>query len=745
MKNRSLKKAVAAALAVTMSLSLYTAPVFAEETGSTEEVTMETSLEEANDAGEAANTEEAMTETTLEMETENATLAAEDVGTAETELEGSEVAEGQAPSWWEDGWRQTDANGNLIYKYDSQTKTLTIKSITGEPTAMKDYDRFMDTPCWRELKDKIDKVVIENSVTSIGANAFDNYGIKTVEMSDSITKIGDHAFYQCNQLQTIKMSENLQSIGNNAFMQCSSLQEINIPAKVQSIGDEAFWCCSSLKTVSFHKGLKIIGESAFHGTAVETVSLPEGLEKIGDRAFDYCQSLKSVSIASGEIGNSTFAGQPNTYGLETLMLGSGVTKIGKYAFSNTKIKSLTIPGNIKEIETYAFQWCNQLEDLVLENGIGKIEDKAFDCCSKLNNVSIDMTSVKARLFQFVDGAKVHVTLGQHVKEVAVGAFGGYGKVEKLSIDEANPYLSERDGMIYDKGQTTLQSAVVGSEKIVLPSTLKKISSNALSGCNYVSEIKFTGDAPEFAEDAFVTYKNPYTNEIYRIRATAYYPKNNPTWTADKLQDYGGKITWIAGDPATSGGSTGGRTVPFYSLSENGGNWDGNKYYLPDGTLVTDAFFFDGNYTYYLQADGTPMKDRLTYHPDGEHIIYLDENGHEAFTNFVYCPSVGYICYFDSNGYLYKDQITFVGDKTYYLNGNGALEQNGWFQFANGLDYGFANSDGTLVTTGFSYDPYGRVVFYHWNGMVARGLISDGVYYYSMDETDGHYLGQFPVQ
>ena len=168
-------------------------------------------------------------------------------------------------------------------------------------------------------------------------------------------------------------------------------------------------------------------------------------------------------------------------------------------------------------------------------------------------------------------------------------------------------------------------------------------------------------------------------------------------------------------------------------------------YDSDGKLVTDEFKCDGTYTYYMQADGTPMKDRLTYHPDGEHIIYLDENGHEAFTNFVYCPSVGYICYFDSQGYLYKDQITFVGDKTYYLNGNGALEQNGWFQFANGLDYGFANSDGTLVTTGFSYDPYGRVVFYHWNGMVARGLISDGVYYYSMDETDGHYLGQFPVQ
>lgn len=118
------------------------------------------------------------------------------------------------------------------------------------------------------------------------------------------------------------------------------------------------------------------------------------------------------------------------------------------------------------------------------------------------------------------------------------------------------------------------------------------------------------------------------------------------------------------------------------------------------TAVTNQFAFDGSYTYYMQADGTSMKDRLTYHPDGEHIIYFDTEGHEVFTNFQYCPSVGYTCYFDSQGYLYKDQITFVGNSVYYLNANGAMEQGGWFQFANGLDYGFANSDGTLITTGF---------------------------------------------
>ena len=59
---------------------------------------------------------------------------------------------------------------------------------------------------------------------------------------------------------------------------------------------------------------------------------------------------------------------------------------------------------------------------------------------------------------------------------------------------------------------------------------------------------------------------------------------------------------------------GGRTVDYYSFPANGGTWDGRHYIKPDGTMATDVFFFDGTYTYYLMTDGTPMTDKLTYHP-----------------------------------------------------------------------------------------------------------------------------------
>ena len=173
--------------------------------------------------------------------------------------------------------------------------------------------------------------------------------------------------------------------------------------------------------------------------------------------------------------------------------------------------------------------------------------------------------------------------------------------------------------------------------------------------------------------------------------------------------------------------------------------NGVQYLYSEGQKVINDFVFDGTYTYYAQADGTPMKDRLSYHPDGEHIIYFDENGHEVFNKFQYCEAVGYTCYFDSQGYIYKDQITFVDSVPYYLNANGKMEDSGWFYFANGKDCGFADTDGTLRNNGFSYDPWGRVVFYNWNGIVARGIISDGVYLYNMDYYDGHFLDGFSIE
>lgn len=190
----------------------------------------------------------------------------------------------------------------------------------------------------------------------------------------------------------------------------------------------------------------------------------------------------------------------------------------------------------------------------------------------------------------------------------------------------------------------------------------------------------------------------------------------------------------------------GVAVMRYDTRRDGGNIiladDGDiRYILRDGQVAKNCYLYDGVNTFYLGYDGKPYKNILTYSMDG-HMIYFDDYARQVFNQFIYCENVGFVAYFDCNGYAYQDQITFAGGNAYYLNAGGQMQQSGWFWFANGQDLGFANWDGTLITNRFSYDMWGRLVYFQGDGKLARGLITDGTWYYNMDLTDGHCLGMF---
>lgn len=198
---------------------------------------------------------------------------------------------------------------------------------------------------------------------------------------------------------------------------------------------------------------------------------------------------------------------------------------------------------------------------------------------------------------------------------------------------------------------------------------------------------------------------------------------------------------------------------FSYLSNTFVEKDGKKfYYDKDGNLLKNTFLQgtdspDG-YTYYIQNDGSVMQDRLTYHPNGKDVIYFDAEGHEVFDAFVNVKkdvqgnAVDYIGYFGTLGGAYVNQTTYgngVGayskDALFYINDYGVLENKGWFQNAAG-NIGYAATNGTLTTSQWSLDQFGRKVYFQANGFLAKGLMTDGVKTYQLDETDGHLVGEF---
>lgn len=61
-------------------------------------------------------------------------------------------------------------------------------------------------------------------------------GCQTTIIPNSVTSIGDGAFYYCSELTDIKIPNSVTSIGKYAFYACNSLRRITIPASVTSIG-----------------------------------------------------------------------------------------------------------------------------------------------------------------------------------------------------------------------------------------------------------------------------------------------------------------------------------------------------------------------------------------------------------------------------------------------------------------------------------------------------------------------------
>ncbi|MEE1248143.1 MAG: leucine-rich repeat domain-containing protein [Lachnospiraceae bacterium] len=282
--------------------------------------------------------------------------------------------------------------------------------------------------------------------------------------------------------------------------------------------------------------------------------------------------------------------------------------------------------------------------------------------------------------------------------------------------------------------------------ITIPDSVTSLGAQAFDGCASLSEITIPKSVSFI--DSFC-FRGDYSLRTFRCESPyTEYVGYDYIFTDCRA------VTFYGYTGSTTENFAKRHNFPFVSIGHVEGWYteNGNLYcYDENGQKKTNQFISDGKYTYFLQADGTPMKDRLTYHSDGKNIIYLDENGHEVFNDFIHVKRniegkpVDDLCFFDVYGHMYVDCITYdqAGKNLYYANPYGVVERNGWFQFSDG-NIGYANADGTLKTSQFSYDQFGRLVYFGGDGKLARGLISDGTMYYQMDETDGHCLGQFPM-
>ncbi len=169
-----------------------------------------------------------------------------------------------------------------VYCFDKDGKEHKIDNI---PDACFIRDYFLK------------KIIIPDTVKSIGKYAFENCDLTSVTISDSVTHIGYHAFYNCWWLTDVVIPNNVTIIDDYAFYGCFRLMDVMIGNGVTNIGQYAFEFCSSLIDMTIPSSIKHIEKDAFCGcTKLERILFKgKTIEQV--RAMDnYPWGIKDESI-----------------------------------------------------------------------------------------------------------------------------------------------------------------------------------------------------------------------------------------------------------------------------------------------------------------------------------------------------------------------------------------------------------------------------------------------------------------
>ena len=258
---------------------------------------------------------------------------------------------------------------------------------------------------------KLTLYVIPNSVTSIGDSAFyDSRSLSNIVIPNSVTSIGDSAFEGCNSLGSLVIPNSVINIGKGAFKWCKSLAEVVIPNSVTNIGEFAFCGCSSLAEVVIPNSVTNIGKGTFANCSyLADVVIPDGVTSIGNNAFMSCSSLEYISLPKSVIclNDNPFFNwngkleclSPNFIYEDNILFNKDKSRI--ISFRNQKLTSYVIPDSVTRIEDRAFSRCKSLVEVVIQNSVTSIGDRAFCGCKSLAKVVIpdSVTSIGDSAFR----------------------------------------------------------------------------------------------------------------------------------------------------------------------------------------------------------------------------------------------------------------------------------------------------------------------------------------------------------
>ena len=295
-----------------------------------------------------------------------------------------------------------------------------------------------------------------------------------------------------------------------------SIQTVIIEDGVTSIYNRAFADFSNLQSVTIGNSVKRIGWAAFYDSTLPSLTIPASVTEIEGEVFRSCTKLTAITVADTN---------PQYKSLDGVLM----TKDGKklVCCPAGKTGSFTIPDTVTEIGDYAFYYCFTLTGVTIPDSVTEIGWQAFSECGSLLSITIpgSVTSLGNSVFQDCDKLQ-SLTLPDSVTSIGDYLCFRCPSLERVTIGNGLTDISYRAF----QSCSALKAVTIGS-------AVKYIGTQAFDCCTALKRIEFLGPAPQLiSNDSFAS-----------VTANVFYPGDDPSWTDEVKQDYGGKLTWALPD------------------------------------------------------------------------------------------------------------------------------------------------------------------------------------------------------
>ncbi|MGN0534317.1 MAG: leucine-rich repeat domain-containing protein [Eubacterium sp.] len=246
------------------------------------------------------------------------------------------------------------------------------------------------------------EIEIPDSVTSLGDSVFTNCQKLTyVYLPDSITSMGISVFTWCSSLTSVHLPTGITALPNDTFSNCKSLVSFEIPDHITSLGLSAFESCSNLVSLTIPESVVNLGQNSFSNTSITEIYVPAGVTNIFDNCFANTSKLTNIIVSENNANYSSVDGvlfdksgtklikYPRGKEASKYTVPTGTTSIGQSSFANhTYLSEIEFPETVTSIGLYAFQGCKNISEIKLSENVKYINNYAFRNCSGLNKILI---------------------------------------------------------------------------------------------------------------------------------------------------------------------------------------------------------------------------------------------------------------------------------------------------------------------------------------------------------------------